>query len=201
MNQTETDIETAETTTTEIDKDAPLTPEQAKLVEDNLGLVGYMLKSVKHLPAFSEELVSIGNMALIRAAKCYDPASGNKFSTYACNGIRMDMWAAIRKEHKSQMASYSEDVSGSEEDDYCGSSVVSEPNDGTDLDNQMIAKDVLENIGDIPKNYIEALKLSCEGYTLREIGEKLQCSGCAARNWREKAKEMIVKKYGKDFMK
>ncbi len=58
-----------------------------RLVEDNMGLVGFVIKRMKnHLSccrAEIDEAVSEGYLALIKAAEGWDPNYGVKFSTYA----------------------------------------------------------------------------------------------------------------------
>lgn len=67
-----------------------LNEEQQKLVEDNLGLVGFVLSRYfsngRRVLATEDDAVQIGRLALCKAAERYDSSAG-KFSTYAVHTI------------------------------------------------------------------------------------------------------------------
>jgi RNA polymerase sigma factor (sigma-70 family) len=58
-----------------------------RLVNANLGLVFKLLTRNRYTNVEFEEMRSEGLMALLRAVDSYNPWSGFKFSTYACNSI------------------------------------------------------------------------------------------------------------------
>ncbi len=58
-----------------------------QLVNDNMGLVFDLLSRNRFTNVEFEELRSEGLMALLRALDTYNPWSGYRFSTYACNSI------------------------------------------------------------------------------------------------------------------
>jgi RNA polymerase primary sigma factor len=60
---------------------------QAKLVGGNLALVLAMAKRTRIPNVEFSELVSEGNMALLRSVEKFDVSRGFKFSTYACRAI------------------------------------------------------------------------------------------------------------------
>jgi RNA polymerase sigma factor (sigma-70 family) len=64
-----------------------LTREQSALAANNTGLVYAMAHKWKGLGIDFEELVSIGQEALCRASRGWDPTRGVKFSGYACQSI------------------------------------------------------------------------------------------------------------------
>ena len=83
-------------------QDGPLAPEQAyellrwdrkakafreQIAQTNLALVLAMAKRTRMRDLDFSDLVSEGNMALLRAADKFDVARGFKFSTYACRAI------------------------------------------------------------------------------------------------------------------
>lgn len=73
-----------------------LTPEQARLVEANLGLVGHVVHRVLRVPADRvDDARAAGYLGLIRAAQKYDPTVA-RFSTYAVIWIRQ----AIQKDRR-----------------------------------------------------------------------------------------------------
>lgn len=80
--------------TTRMERQAPLTEEQKKLVEDNLGLVGLHLKNrvpTPRMPARHreyEDLFQEGCVALAKAARRFDPARHGSFPAFALARIR-----------------------------------------------------------------------------------------------------------------
>ena len=60
---------------------------RSDIVANNIGLVPGMLKHVHYNGVDFDELVSAGNMALLRATEKFDCSRGLKFSTYACRAI------------------------------------------------------------------------------------------------------------------
>lgn len=54
-----------------------------RLVEENLGLVRMAVKKYRGFGVEEEDLIQIGSMGLIKAARDFDPAREIKFSTYA----------------------------------------------------------------------------------------------------------------------
>lgn len=74
-----------------------LTAEQCQMVEDNIGLVGYIAgKYAKRTPLDYDELFSICSEALCKAAMSYDPSKGWKFSTIACNTMKIRISNRLR---------------------------------------------------------------------------------------------------------
>lgn len=69
-----------------------------KLVDENRGLVGFILK--RYFPAwrFTDDALQDGFLALIKAADRFDPSRGIKFSTFACKCI----WARLACKPPSQ---------------------------------------------------------------------------------------------------
>ncbi len=58
-----------------------------QIAQSNLALVLAMAKRVRHSEMDFADLISEGNMALLRAIDKFDVARGFKFSTYACRAI------------------------------------------------------------------------------------------------------------------
>jgi RNA polymerase sigma factor (sigma-70 family) len=71
--------------------------ERNKLVEENLGLVPYVCNKLwnwakkRGFGGEFDDLVSIGSIALIRAAEDYDESRGVKFATFAHTYIKNDL--------------------------------------------------------------------------------------------------------------
>lgn len=75
-----------------------LTTEQQQRVEDNLLLVVSIARSFNPQASIElDDLISVGNIGLIRAAKKYKPELGWQFSTYASVVIRREILREISK--------------------------------------------------------------------------------------------------------
>ncbi|MDF2499345.1 MAG: Grass [Anaerosporomusa subterranea] len=69
------------------------------LVNENIRLPAYIVEKYcyMHLSYCEfEELVSVGNIGLVKAAKHFDVSKGFKFSTYACSAIRGEIRRFLR---------------------------------------------------------------------------------------------------------
>ena len=80
-----------------------MTPEKERLVEDNLALVGLVIK--KHFMGWLDlieydDLFQYGCLGLIAAAEAYDPELGYKFSTLATNAIRHEILHLMQSKRK-----------------------------------------------------------------------------------------------------
>ena len=76
----------------------PLTPAQAKLVEDNLGLCYSMMNrySMIHHDDQAACLAEAALPGLIASARRFNPTRGCKFSTLACHAIKQHIWRHFR---------------------------------------------------------------------------------------------------------
>ncbi|OGG10004.1 hypothetical protein A2154_05130 [Candidatus Gottesmanbacteria bacterium RBG_16_43_7] len=72
---------------------------QNQLIAHNLLLVISIVRKYKHRMEFMD-LVQEGNVGLLRAVKKFDPARGNKFSTYATWWIRQSITRAISEKSR-----------------------------------------------------------------------------------------------------
>ena len=71
-----------------------------KLIRSNLRLVVKIAHDFKNLGLPFEDLVSEGNIGLIRAAEKFDPEKGSKFSSYASWWIKQAMRRALSEKSK-----------------------------------------------------------------------------------------------------
>lgn len=69
------------------------------VVEKNMGLVYHIARGFRGKGAEYEDLIQQGSVALIRVARCYDPARG-AFGPYAGRAIRNEMLAWVEKQRK-----------------------------------------------------------------------------------------------------
>lgn len=82
-------------TAVETESGRPLTPEQSRMVEENLGLVGFMIRKFGTCGSDYEDAWADGVFGLMRAVQLFDPERGFRFSTYAQQWIRQ----AIQQGH------------------------------------------------------------------------------------------------------
>lgn len=68
-----------------------LTDEQRRRVEENTGLVGFVLRRRNTPTADWDDAFQDGTFGLIRAAQMFDPAKGFRFSTYAYRWIQQSI--------------------------------------------------------------------------------------------------------------
>ena len=74
------------------DKEMELTVRQRKLVKDNMGLVGHLIRKYRGIAGLEMgDLAGIGCYALCKAARRFDPKLGYKFCTYACQSIKHEL--------------------------------------------------------------------------------------------------------------
>lgn len=80
-------------------RDEPLSDEARALVTEFLPVVGYLVNEVMpRLPGhvLREDLVSAGHLALVKAARAYDPTIGVPFGSYARTRIRGGLTDELR---------------------------------------------------------------------------------------------------------
>lgn len=66
-----------------------------KLIKANLRLVVKVIKEYKNLGMEATDLISEGNIGLVRAVEKFDPTKGVRFSTYACYWIKQSVRRAL----------------------------------------------------------------------------------------------------------
>lgn len=91
-----------------------MTPEQLRLVEDNIPLVGYIVgKNYRNAPQLGEfdDIIQIGSIGLCKAAETYRPDKGFKFSTYAGRCIRNEIKMALRAQKQLLRAGDADSIS------------------------------------------------------------------------------------------
>lgn len=79
----------------------PLTEREKEITaEENMALVHYVIKKLYNTQLDYEELFSIAIIGYAKALNCYDKSKNVKFSTYAINCIRNEIFYVLRKEKK-----------------------------------------------------------------------------------------------------
>lgn len=76
-----------------------LKKETENLIVENRGLVYYQLHKlgIAFKSAYYDDLISVGNLALIKAATTFDESKNIVFATYALTCIRNEMGMYFRK--------------------------------------------------------------------------------------------------------
>lgn len=69
-----------------------LNDKQRKIVEKNLKVVPYFLRRLPCKNTEYEDLLSVGNIGLIKAAATYDASANNTFGTYAKKCIENEFY-------------------------------------------------------------------------------------------------------------
>lgn len=170
----------------------PLNEKQKNLVEDNMGLVGTVIKenvrNVNKLGIFTyQDIFQIGCEGLSRAALNYMPGE-DKFSTFAYIYIRNAIFNAL---DYASVRRKKEDIADAET--VFGLMPVQDDN-FDDISSELTARldsARIQATGVAVKG-IDAIKLMAEGYTCREIGELM--GGVSANNitaWISKARAFL----------
>jgi RNA polymerase sigma factor (sigma-70 family) len=164
---------------------------ERSLVEENMGLVGKVIKDkvrdVQSIGIFTyDDLFQIGCIGLCKAAATRVPGKG-RFSTYAYMLIRNEIFSALeyatlRKNREIAAEPEERPTSQSLDELYDGSEEAL---------NQALAAALMRASGITAKG-IGAIRLLAEGYTHREIGERM--GGVSANNvsaWVARARRFL----------
>lgn len=104
------------------------TEEQQRLVLENKGLVGHVMKKCKIAPSDYDDVYSIGTIGLIKAAISYDESKNAKFATYACKCITNEIYMYYRKNKKYEYTiSFEEPIQGKEDENITIKDMLEDP--------------------------------------------------------------------------
>ena len=84
-------IDEKKTTTTKENKKR----EEDELITSNISLVHYVVREIYHIPSSHpdyDDIISIGSIGLIKAARTYTPSHNVNFSTYAVHSIKQSIY-------------------------------------------------------------------------------------------------------------
>lgn len=171
-------IEASRVRTADMDRIEDLYDQAVKvknlIVQSNLRLVVSIAK--RHVMASEDffQLVSDGNMSLIRAAEKFDYSRGNKFSTYASWAIMKNFARTIPGEYRQRdrFRPTSEELFLSKEDQRTDQHVLESEQQ---IRERQISR-ILDNLDDREQQIIISrfgLDYSQEPQTLKEVGEQL----------------------------
>ena len=161
-----------------------------KMIEDNMGLVGQVLKDKVHgirdIGIFTyDDLFEIGCIGLCKAADTYMPGK-EKFSTYAYILIRNEIfdaldYATVRRAREERKGSAHRHAKSNPEP-------FADFQYGVDS----ILTEMLGRTSGVTAKGIEAIRLLAQGYKNREIGELM--GGASANNvtaWVARARKYL----------
>ena len=69
------------------------------MISSNQKFVHHIGKKYKHCVKYYDDLISAGNVGMVKAARRYDPNRGVKFTTYAYYWIRKEMLELCKMEY------------------------------------------------------------------------------------------------------
>ena len=178
-----------------------LTPDQQKLVEENLDLADILLRTKIHPNETIrgmefEELYQCGCLALCRAAATYDHST--QFRTYASRVVYNAMIDQCRtaQKHYGNTLSY-DAVVGDEEDSH---SIFLQASDA--VDDTVLAGELTKLLNEAKRTYkgavlkgIEAIELQLKGYSGAEIARMYGVKNNNVTSWISKARAVFGKEY------
>lgn len=177
-----------------------LTPQQRKLVEDNIALADHFVRTQMFLRPLRyrlrcqwADMFSIARLALCRAAELWDPARGSTFSTYfyaVCRGMFLVELRTTRNHRNSIMySSTSYDAPVNDRDERSAIDFViyqcSEDESWVDL------RCLIDS--ELTERERKCLELSLQGYSTYAIGDIIGYSHQTARLALVRARKKIAK--------
>ena len=170
-----------------------MTEDQEKLVIDNMNLVPFVMNKYYGNSARllgDEELVSAGNVGLVRAAQSFDPSRGVAFATLAVPYIRSEIYffvranrslmhipvSALKKMSLEEMEKCS--VASIDAFDIQDKSHINEMKDMSQNveDYAILLVDIERAIGKMKPNKQRIIRDYIGGKTMREIAEQEGCT-------------------------
>ena len=178
-----------------------LTPDQQKLVEENLDLPDILLRTKIHPNETIrgmefEELYQCGCLALCRAAATYDYST--QFRTYASRVVYNAMIDQCRTAQKHYRNSLSYDAAVGDEEDSHSIFLQAEET----VDDITLADELTKLLADAKRTHkgavlkgIEAIELQLKGYSGAEIARMYGVKNNNVTSWISKARVALVKEY------
>ena len=168
----------------------PLTDVERARVEENMGLVGRVIKDCVHQYSHGvydyDDLEQIGYMGLCKAVLSDKPGRG-AFSTYAYIIIRNELYSAL--EYSTRR----------------GAELATDPAElpcresGGSLEQQMACGELLSRLekteasaSGVTAKGFQAIRLLAQGYTSREIGERFGAQANHVTAWVAKARKQLA---------
>jgi RNA polymerase sporulation-specific sigma factor len=165
--------------------------EVERIVHENAGLVGSLvsrtLRLFPRLPSGydREDLQSIGNVGLLRAAQTFDPARGVAFSTYAYRCIEYAIAGELKRATDRQIDCISLSVLLGEEEDNPLEDQIADPNmDAAAAAFLTYERELLESaLTGLPEPQARVIRsIYFEGDTVQQVAQRWGLSTQAIQN-------------------
>lgn len=177
-----------------------------KLIESNMRLVTYRVSTKFGIVNYDkEELVSIGNLGLIKAVDTFDPAKATSLATYAIKCIDNEINMFLRKLKKVQAdVSLSQPVSISSKDKE--RHIEDFLSDGLDIEEEYLNAETILRVRELVKKLPPALRETVslyygfndgKRYTQEEIAKKANCFQSTIHKRLKKAENLIKRELEK----
>lgn len=177
-----------------------------KLIESNMRLVTYRVSTRFGTVNYDkEELVSIGNLGLIKAVDTFDPAKATSLATYAIKCIDNEINMFLRKLKKVQAdVSLSQPVSISSKDKE--RHIEDFLSDGLDIEEEYLNAETILRVRELVKKLPPALRETVslyygfndgKRYTQEEIAKKANCFQSTIHKRLKKAEKLIKRELEK----
>jgi len=163
--------------------------ERNRLIEENMGLVGQVIKDrVREAHGVGihtyDDLFQIGCLGLCKAADTYKPGK-DRFSTYAYILIRNEIFDAL------EYATLRRNREAVTDPDEFLAIAVHEDLDAALLDVSGAVDAARTDASGITAKGIEAIRLLADGYTHREIGERMGATANNVSAWVARARKFL----------
>lgn len=177
-----------------------------KLIESNMRLVTYRVSTRYGSVNYDkEELVSIGNLGLIKAVDTFDPAKETALSTYAIKCIDNEINMFLRKLKKVQKdISLSQPVNIGQKDNE--RHIEDFLSDGLDIEEEYLNAETILRVRELVKKLSPALRETVnlyygfnggKRYTQEEIAKKANCLQPTIHKRLKKAEKLIKRELEK----
>ncbi len=177
-----------------------------KLIESNMRLVTYRVSTRYGSVNYDkEELVSIGNLGLIKAVDTFDPAKETALSTYAIKCIDNEINMFLRKLKKVQKdISLSQPVNIGQKDNE--RHIEDFLSDGLDIEEEYLNAETILRVRELVKKLPPALRETVnlyygfndgKRYTQEEIAKKANCFKSTIHKRLKKAEKLIKRELEK----
>jgi RNA polymerase sporulation-specific sigma factor len=165
--------------------------EVERLVHENAGLVAALVRHTLRLSSWlpggydREDLQSLGNLGLLRAAQTFDPGRGVSFSTYAYRCIKNTIAGALKREADRHIDCLSLSLPiGLEEDSSLEDQIADQTADTTQSALQGVDRELLERamegLSERQAEVIQGLYFS--GDSVHQVSERCRLSIQAIQN-------------------
>ena len=144
-----------------------------QLVMENIKLVYYIVNRFQYTRMEQEEMVSIGQIGLIKASRTYEREEGIKFGTYAARCIHNELVTTLRKK-RAVTLSLDTPLRNESEKSTLGDVILSDENVDEEIEKSFVIQQLREAIGTLPVREQFIIKsyygIDCAPMKQHEIG-------------------------------